>query len=188
MINKFNIKGNARILLKASFIFNFGIGLFAPIYAIFVQKIGGDILDAGIAFAIYFILTGIFVIAFDTSKFYLKNVKKMIILGYFLFAIAYFLFIFIKTPMHLFLLQMLLGLATGIADPAWEGVFSAKGSEKKESKNWAIWTGGVSIIAGISAVVGGIIVTLFSFEVLFGIMSALCLLASLISIKIIKTI
>ena len=47
------MKRDPKILLKASLLGFFALGLLTPIYAIFVQNIGGDILDAGIAYALF---------------------------------------------------------------------------------------------------------------------------------------
>ena len=58
------MKRGLKLLLEADGFVLFGFGLLAPIYAIFVEKIGGDVLDAGIAYAIYLFVLGIFIYLF----------------------------------------------------------------------------------------------------------------------------
>jgi hypothetical protein len=43
----------AKILLAAESVWAFGSGLLLPIFAIFSERVGGDILDAGVAAAIF---------------------------------------------------------------------------------------------------------------------------------------
>ena len=47
-----------KILILSSFFINLAAGLFGPIYAIFVEEIGGDLLTAGTAYAIFAIASG----------------------------------------------------------------------------------------------------------------------------------
>lgn len=176
---------NSYILLKASYVANFAYGLFAPVYAIFVQNIGGTILDAGIAYSIYGICSGGFIIAFGSSDFFKRNVKKIIIVGYATYSLVYYLYMFIDSPQELFCLQILIGLATGILEPSWSAVFSAKQSEGALEKNWAIWTGGVGMISGIAALLGGYIAT-HSFPLLFFIMGSSTLVSTVIVVRLLK--
>ena len=48
-----------KVLLVADFFMLVGTGMFAPIYAVFVQKIGGDMLDAGWAWACFALTSGV---------------------------------------------------------------------------------------------------------------------------------
>ena len=47
-----------------SFLYGAGAGLLAPIYALYVENIGGNIVDAGIAWAIFSISMGVLLIVF----------------------------------------------------------------------------------------------------------------------------
>jgi MFS family permease len=51
-------------LLTSSLVANFADSLFGPLYAIYVQNIGGDILDVGNTMALYSIMTGVLIILF----------------------------------------------------------------------------------------------------------------------------
>ncbi len=182
---RFDLSKNAQILLKASLVANFGIGLFAPIYAIYVEKIGGNILDAGIAYAIFSIVAGILIIFIGTSKFFEKNLRALIILGYLFMGFTYLGYLLVKTPVHLFIVQIFLGITNGILEPSWDAVFSAKSSEKQEVKNWSLWAGWVSIIIGLSALMGSYIAR-FSFDIIFIIMSICAFISAIISSRILK--
>lgn len=175
---------SAKILLYASFFGHFAFGLLAPIYAIFVKNIGGSILDIGIAYAIFSIITGLFILVFSKTIFFQKNVRKIIILGYFLMAICYFLYIFIGNPMQLFFVQIILGIGIGILEIAWDSIFSVSLNEEQAIKNWSLWSGSTNIVLGISAIVGSIIISYFSFTLLFVLMVIFSIISALISFKL----
>lgn len=62
-----------RILVVTNSILVFIIGLFAPFYAVFIQRVGGNIASAGFLWAIFLIVAGLLIFFF--SKWELK-VKK----------------------------------------------------------------------------------------------------------------
>lgn len=181
-----DMREDSKILLKASLVGFFAIGLLTPIYAIFVQKIGGDVLDAGIAYAIFSISTGLFIITFGTSKFFSQNIRSLIVTGYILFAIGNLGYLFVQNPIHLFIVQLIFGIAYGILEPSWDSVFAAKLDEKQASKHWSLWSGSSNLILGIAALTGGFIVSIFSFKLLFVIMFIFSLISALISFKILR--
>ena len=48
-----------KLFLVADGFYALAFGMLAPIYAVFVERIGGDILEAGTAWAIFMIVSGI---------------------------------------------------------------------------------------------------------------------------------
>ncbi|MDD5700393.1 MAG: hypothetical protein PHH00_04400, partial [Candidatus Nanoarchaeia archaeon] len=124
----FSLSGSSKALLKASIFSNLAFGLLAPIYAIFAGGIGGNLLDIGIAYALYCVFSGIFIITFGTSRFFSNNVRRMVVLGYSLQTLGYFGYIFVRSPMPLFLSQIVLGVSNGILEPSWDSVYAAKTS------------------------------------------------------------
>jgi MFS family permease len=159
-----------KVLISASIFINFSIGLFAPIYAIFVEKIGGNILSASTAGAIYNILLGILTIIFGKLEDRMGR-RNMVTIGYFLNTVAYTIYIFVKNPIELFFAQAVLGIGDAAKNPAWEAIFSKSLDKGQESSEWAYWGGSTTIIFGIAALVGGIIATNYGFRLLFVLMA-----------------
>lgn len=183
---KTKMNNRCKILLKASMSASFAMGLLAPLYALFVQKVGGSVLDIGFAYAIFAILTGLFIMIMGNSGFFMKHVRKMVPIGYALMTIAYINYIFVKNPTQLFISQAILGIATGMLEPSWDAVFSEKLSEKQEIKNWTMWSGSINIILGISAIIGSLIISNYSFKVLFILMSVFAAISAIISLGVLR--
>lgn len=181
-----HIRKDSKILLISSFFGHFALGLLGPIYAIFVQGIGGDLLDAGIAYAIFSIFTGIFVVLFGTSKFFGKHIREMIVVGYAFLSLSCLGYIFVQNSIQLFIVQIILGIASGILEPSWDSLFADKMPAKDSSKNWALWSGGASLMIGVSAIVGSLIASKLSFQIMFILMFLVSLGSLINSIQILK--
>jgi len=180
-----HIRKDSKILLISSFFGHFALGLLGPIYALFVQNIGGDLLEAGIAYALFSIFAGIFVIIFGMSKFFEKHIRHMVVIGYALMSLSCLGYMLVTNSAQLFIVQILLGIASGILEPNWDSLFAEKMPAKDASKNWALWSGGASLMIGISAIVGSLIASKLSFQIMFVLMFMVSLGAMINSIRII---
>jgi MFS family permease len=74
-------------LLGASLLANFADSLFGPLYAVYVQNIGGGVLDIGNSIAIYSITTGVLIIMFGKISDFLSK-ELLIVFGFALGAVG----------------------------------------------------------------------------------------------------
>ena len=100
-----------KILLFASGLWFFGEGLFGPLFAVFTEKIGGDLLDITWAWSIYSIVLGL--MYFFVGKLLSKSKKKeeIMVLGYFLNTLFTFSYILVHNSYQLFMVQIGLAIA-----------------------------------------------------------------------------
>lgn len=155
-----------KLLLIAETLFVFGSGLYGPIYAIFVKNIGGDILDAGIAYAIFLIVMA--TMEYPIGRILDKYNKKYFLMPcYLLVALVIFGYIFVNSVMQLFLLQIIWGIAIAVGDPSWDSWFSDIISKKSSGFSWGMYHMLTGYSAGISALIGGIIGQFLGFSILF---------------------
>lgn len=154
------------LLIFADIIFTFGAGLYGPIYAIFVEKIGGDILDAGIAWAIFLVVMATLEIPF--GKLVDKYGKKIFLsLCYLISSIAIFGYMFTSNKIELFFLQFLIGVAFAMGDPAWDAWFSEIIPRKERGFDWALYHAFSGYGQGAAAIIGGILAQFINFQFLF---------------------
>lgn len=173
-----------KILLYGESIWYFGEGMLGPLFAIFSNRIGGDILNIVWAWAIYLIIAGLLCIFIGKYTDIHNNKEKMMVLGYGLNAILTFCYLFVSAPWHLFVLQAGLGIASSMATPAWNALFAQHGDKHHSGLQWGLAGGMSQIITGIAIVVGGLIVYNISFSALFITMGIVQVFATLYQAQI----
>lgn len=179
---------NIKILLSCSVLLHSGVNLLAPIYAIFIKEIGGNLLDAGIAVGIYAILRGVFFFAFGKIKEEIISKKYMVFLGYLLFGVGYLLYIIASNPLHVFGIQVILAAGETIVAPAWSAIIAISLEKGKERKIYSNFYGYRSIFEGIAAIAGGIFAIKIGFIVVFLFMAIFALTASVLSLFVVEII
>ena len=159
-------------------------GLFGPIYAIFVESIGGDILEAGGAYAAFSLAAGVMIFLISRWEDHVRYKEKLIILGHVIGSFGILGYLFIQNPLHLFIVQVVLGLSEAVTSPAFDGIYSKCLDRGKFTSEWGLYDSVDYITAAISAAAGGAIASFFGFHTLFIIMFVLSLGSVLVSVKI----
>ena len=153
-----NLNPMSKNLLKASFVGTFAETMLLPVWAVLTDKVGGSVLDAGIGYAIFCILTGIVVILVGRAAWYEKHIKCMVFWGFVITGLAELSYLAVSNKYELFLVQSVVGISVGILNPAWDTLYTASIGDEDNGKRWSFWNGGVSFVTGVAAIVGGLIV------------------------------
>ncbi|MCU0660258.1 MAG: MFS transporter [Candidatus Pacebacteria bacterium] len=177
----------ARILIIADNLWLFGEGMFGPLFAVFAEHIGSDLLDISWAWATYLIINGILVIVFGKISSSI-GVRRLLVGGYYLNAIVTFGYLFVDSAVDLLLVQAGLGIAAAMATPTWDALYSA-GAKKENERTflWGLADGQANIFTGLAIIVGGTIVSSYSFTALFVIMGSIQIIAAIYQTKILFT-
>ena len=164
----FNAK--TRALLFADIFWFFGEGMLGPLFAVFAGRIGGDILDIAWAWATYLILTGVLIVFIGKISDKKVNKKKLVFFGYLLNAILTFCYLLVDSPYKLLILQAGLGIAAAMATPTWNALYADYENKKQAGFLWGLADGGSQLFTGFAIIIGGFVVTYYSFDLLFVIM------------------
>jgi MFS family permease len=156
--------------------------LFGPLYAVYVSTLGGDLIASGAAVAINTAIVGVFIIISGriASKYHTE--KHQLVLGYGLSTLVYLGYIFIDTPMQLFALEAISGIATAIEVPAFSGLFSALQKRGKHSRGWGDFLGSMNLISAGALLASGAIAQTYGFNALFLTMfgfQSVCMIAAI---------
>ncbi len=165
-----------KILLTSSFFITLAGGFFTPIYAIFVEEIGGDILTAGSAYAAFAIVSGLLIYLISMWEDRVKHQEKLLITGRILGVIGFAGYLAINNPIDLFIVQIILGISSAIGSPAFDSSYSKSLDKGKFASEWGLWESMAGIVTGVGAFVGSFIAMKFGFYTLFYIMfiSSVC--------------
>ena len=173
-------------LLFLDGIFILAAGMLGPIYAIFVERIGGDILDASGAMAGFSLSFALIVFLVSRWEDHVKFKKRLIFTGYTLSAFAFLAYYFVGNPFELLLVQILLGVSGAIVTPAYDAAYSLFLDKGKFASEWGAWETVNRAVTGVAAIIGGLIAFEFGFKILFLVMFAISLPGMLIAYSLLK--
>lgn len=174
-------------------VFLSALGLIAPIFAIFItDKIkGGSIEVVGFAAAIYWISRSIFEI--PIAKFLDRTMGEkddlyFLVVGYTIVAFVHFGYVFSSLPWHIYLLQGVYALGAAISWPAWSALFTRHIDKGREGFEWSVEHVSFSLGIGITGAIGGVMVAMMGFNIVFVLAGIFALLGGLLPLIIYKDI
>jgi MFS family permease len=174
------------ILLWSSTMWGFGVGMFGPLYAIFATEVGGNILDVSWVYALYLIFMGLGVIAVGkmADK---KGHEILLVTGYALSAIASFGYLFVNSVGALLFVQLLIGVSTALSQPTWYALYDKySGDGDRDGYIWGLSTGLWYVFQGLALILGGYLVSLYSFDVLFVVMGIVLSVSTIYQARILR--
>ncbi|PKL36752.1 MFS transporter [Candidatus Peregrinibacteria bacterium HGW-Peregrinibacteria-1] len=180
------INKHIRILLYGGNIWYLGEGMFGPLFAVFTEKVGGDILDISWAWATYLVIAGLLYIVVGKITDKYDNKEEIMVMGYGLNALFTFGYLLVSTPWHLFLVQAGLGMAAAMATPTWDALYAKHEDRRNGGFQWGLAGGEAQIVTGIGIVIGGYIVSYTSFTTLFLIMGCVQVIATIYQARILR--
>lgn len=170
----------------ASALFLLAGGLIAPIYAIFVEEIGGDLLAAGTAYAAFSISAGLLLFFISRWEDHVKHKERLVVGGWLLSCIGYLGYIFVENPLQLVLVQVVFGIGTAVCNPAFDGIYSKNLDRGHFVSEWGMWESMSFIVTAIGALIGSYVASLFGFRILFMFMFGFSLIGLLVSFRLLK--
>jgi MFS family permease len=143
-----------------------GFGLATPILAIFIKDniIGGTILTAGMASALYMGVKAVVQIPFSKYVDSHEDKVKWLWIGTFLIATVPFQYLVAKNIYAIYIAQAIYGIGAGIAASAWLSLWSTHLDKNHEGFEWSIYSATVGLGMGIAAFLGGVLATYFGFN------------------------
>lgn len=159
-----------KLLLTSYSLSTFSEGVLIPIYAVFVQKVGGSILDAAGAVATFFIVSGVAEILIHRTKWSRFNRRKLMLWGWLIWLLGIVSYLFISNILTLFIAQVLTALGNAIADPAYDAELSEHTDETLREYQYGMYEGAQDIFQGIAAITGGLIAYTYGFTILIVVM------------------
>ncbi len=181
MLNRFE-----RVLLFGAGLWYLAEGMLGPLFAIFTEQLGGDIFDITWAWATYLIVSGVLYVFFGKLSDKKHNARRLLVLGYALNTVFTFGYLLVDAPADLFIIQAGLGVAAALATPTWDALYGDHATHRAAGYAWGVADGQAQVITGIAIILGGFIVSAYSFATLFVIMGFIQLVATIIQARILK--
>ncbi len=153
------------LLTYAYAVSTFASGILVPIYAFYVQKIGGGLLETSWAVAAYSILYGIATILIHKHSWSRSYRMHFLWIGWLLWLFSIAIYLMISTVFILFVSQVLNALGDAMYEPVFDAEYAAQVAADP-CVGWAFFNGTISIFSGVAAFLGGFIATQLGFDIL----------------------
>ncbi len=182
-----------RTLILSDIFFFSAFGLIGPIFAVFItdQIAGATIVTVGFATTINLFTRSILslpIARYIDCKSGEKDDFSFMVIGMTLISIVPFAYLFVSAPLHLYIVQFILGVGGAFANPGWYAIFTRHIDRTKESTEWTFENVGVGLASSGAAAMGGIIAKQFGFNNLFLIVGVLSVLGLIINVSLYNTI
>ena len=169
-----------KILLISDVFVLTAFGLMSPILAIFFKEdlTGGTIVAAGVASTIFMVVKSLVQLPFsryvDRQKYHQRIMWLMT--GSLLIAIVPFLYILAKDITGIYLAQIMYGIGSGLAYPAWVELWTTHLDRRHESFEWSVYSSACGLGTAAAAVGGAVVAQYAGFNVTFLLVGIISLL------------
>ena len=176
-----------KVLITSDFFLNLGWGLLSPVFAIFIleniatQSISEATKVAGFAALFYWITKSLLEVPigrFLDKKHGEKDDFWFMVIGTFITALVPIGYFFSSMPWHIYFFQIIHAIGMAMTLPSWLAIFTRHIDKGKEAFEWSLETTSIGAGAGIAGGVGGIIASIFGFNMLFIFVSVLTALSA----------
>lgn len=172
----FSINRIIWFLVGAQAVAIFAFQFFAPFFSVFVLKQieGGTLIVVGAAYSVYWVSKSILQIPIaryldkdhgERDEFY------ALILGFFIAGLVPWGYFFASKPIHIYLVQIVLGLSDALLAPAWLSTFTRHVDSFRISFEWTLNSVGIGIAGAAAGFLGGILAQKFGFTVVLILLS-----------------
>lgn len=162
-----------RILLFTNALILLSAAMLGPIYALFVEEIGGDLLDASFAGGLFAVAGGLTTFLFGKMSDRVRQNQYLISIGYSLMGLGFLLYLWVDSVWMLFVIQCLIGFGEAVYSPPFDKLYSDHLAKTKSGEQWGAWEAMNYFMLAIGAFLGGFIAHKFGFQILFMVMSIL---------------
>lgn len=160
-----------KLLLAINSVFVLAGNLLGPLYAIFIEQLGGGVVVASGTWGVMLLTTTLvnfLLIRYGDS---IREHEYLLIGGFFLRSIAWLGFALHPNILAIVVLQTLIGAGEAVGSTGFDAIFAEHLDRNHHVRDYASWKTISNFLASIAVVVGGYIVTTFGFAPMFLAMS-----------------
>ena len=178
-----NYNSGIKFLLATNGLILAASAMLWPIYALFVEDMWWDLMDASLAGFFFAMTAGVVVLLSGKKVDQVERKERIVALGYFLMWWGFFAYIFTGSIVQLFLVQILIGIWEAVYSPAFDAIYSLHLDDDheweergtREAMNYIVWW--------LWALLWWWLVTRWWFDALFVGMGCLCMVSVFLSLR-----
>lgn len=171
-----------KFLMISDIFYGTGFGLVAPIVAIFIKEDlrGGSIFAAGIATTIFILIKSVVQLPFSRYVDRYDCKLKWLKVGYALILFNPLIYIFADDMNYIYVAEAIHGIGSGLAFPAWLGLWSTHLDRGHESFEWSLYSTVVGLGSAATAAAGAAIAEFIGFNLTFVLVEIMTILGFIV--------
>lgn len=146
--------------------------LLIPIFALLITHITSKVQFVGMIFAIQYIISSIISLFVIRLKDGSHLDEYLLTTNYFIKGLGWLFLVFFQTMPMLILVQIMLGIASGIGSPSFGALISEHLDKNKHLSEWGDLVFIQNIAVGIGSITAGFMYSRFGFPAIFALMAA----------------
>jgi len=128
-----------RVLLFTNALILLAGAMLGPIYALFVEEVGGGLIEASFSVGIFALAAGGATLIFGKLSDKTRKKKGIVALGYLIIAAGFFLYTQVSGVMTLFIVQAVIGFGEALYVPSFDALYSKNVTKTKAGREWGAW-------------------------------------------------
>ena len=94
----------------------------------------------------------------------IKHQEILVIVGYAVSCLGFLGYLFVDSPIKLFAIEGIFGVATAVRSPAFASLYSKNLDVGKYASEWGTWESIGWVVIGLAALIGGYLAKLYGFK------------------------
>lgn len=167
-----------KVLIVSQAIYYFAAMLMGPLYAVYIQKIGGGVLLISITTGTFYVATTLFLIFMARFGDRIRRKDWVLALSYIVKGLGFWAYIVANSSLILLLIQVVMGLAEALGTPTFGAIFAKHLDKKEEVMEYSDWSLIANLVMALGTILGGFIVAGLGFNFLFVVIGILCFVSA----------
>lgn len=164
-----------KLLLSINSIFVLAGNLLGPLYAVYIEGLGGSIAVVSGTWSVMLLTTTLVNFALIRYGDRIKEHEYLLIAGFIFRAIAWIGFVYAGNIAAIIALQIVVGVGEAVGSTGFDAIFAEHLDRSSHIRDYAVWKTISNIIAAIATFIGGFVVTLYGFSPMFYFMGTIAL-------------
>ncbi len=160
-----------KLLLAINSIFVLAGNLLGPLYAVYIEGLGGSIAVVSGTWSVMLLTTTLVNFAMIRYGDKVREHEYFLITGFILRAITWTGFIFASNIAGIIMLQIILGLGEAVGSTGFDAIMAEHLDKSSHIRDYAVWKTISNLLAALATMIGGFVVTWYGFSPMFTFMS-----------------
>ena len=164
-----------KLLLTINSIFVLAGNLLGPLYAVYIEGLGGSIAVVSGTWSVMLLTTTLVNFSLIRYGDKVKEHEYLLIAGFIFRSIAWIGFVYAGNIFAILILQIVIGLGEAVGSTGFDAIMAEHLDKSRHIRDYAVWKTVSNLLAALATLIGGFVVTSYGFSPMFYFMGVVAL-------------